>query len=360
MMADAVDLADVQRALVIKLRHHGDVLLATPVFSVLKAAAPHIEIDALVYDETAEMLSGHPAIAQVHSVGRKWRKFAALTQRLNAEWTLLSALRARRYQLLVHLTDHPRGAMLARMLGTRLAIAPERRPRQRWWQGSFTHRYTPVANARRHVVEANLDALRCIGLHPEPDARKLSLVPGARADQRVDALLAEHRLQPGAFVLFHPTSRWSFKCWTTAGGAALVDTLQARGMPVVLTAAPSVTEREQIDAILAACKSSPTNLAGELSLKELAALIARARLFIGVDSAPMHMAAAVGTPVVVLFGPSGELEWGPWQVPHRVVRSDDHPCRPCGLAGCANTRVSDCLTTIPVSRVLAAVDALLG
>lgn len=359
MVAAAVDLANVQRALVVKLRHHGDVLLASPVFSVLKAAAPHIEIDALVYDETAEMLSGHPAIATVHSVGRKWRSFAAVTQRLSAEWALFAALRARRYQLLVHLTDHPRGAILARLLGVPIAVAPERRGRQRWWRRSFSHRYTPVANARRHVVESNLDALRCIGLHPAPAARGLTLVPGARAEQHVDAVMAEHGLQRGAFVLFHPTSRWSFKCWTSAGGAALIDALSARGLQVVLTAAPSVTEREQVDAILAACRTRPINLAGTLSLKELAALIARARLFVGVDSAPMHMAAAAGTPTVVLFGPSGELEWGPWQVPHRIVRSDDHPCRPCGLAGCANSKVSDCLTTIPVERVLAAAEALL-
>lgn len=359
MVADGVDLANVQRALVVKLRHHGDVLLASPVFSVLKAAAPHMEIDALVYDETAEMLSGHAAIAAVHTVGRKWRKFAAVTQRASAEWALFSALRARRYQMLVHLTDHPRGAVLARLLGVDLAIGPERTPRQRWWQRSFTHRYALVANARRHVVESNLDALRRIGLHPAPGARGLSLVPGDRAEQRADALLAEHGLRQSGFVLFHPTSRWSFKCWTAAGGAALIDALDARGLRVVLTAAPSVTEREQIDAILAAARARPINLAGALSLKELAAMIARARLFVGVDSAPMHMAAAVGTPVVVLFGPSGELEWGPWQVPHRIVRSDDHPCRPCGLAGCANSRVSDCLTTIPVQRVLAAAEALL-
>lgn len=359
MVADAVDLAKIQRALVVKLRHHGDVLLASPVFSVLKAAAPHIEIDALVYDETAEMLSGHPAIAAVHTVGRKWRNFAAVTQRLGAEWALFSALRARRYQMLVHLTDHPRGAILARLLGVSIAVAPERQGKQRWWRRSFSHRFTPVANARRHVVESNLDALRCLGLHPTPAARGLTLVPGERAERRADAVLAEHGLRRGAFVLFHPTSRWSFKCWTAAGGAALIDALSARGLQVVLTAAPSVTEREQIDAILAACRAKPINLTGALSLKELAALIARARLFVGVDSAPMHMAAAVGTPTVALFGPSGELEWGPWRVEHRIVRSDDHPCRPCGLAGCANSKVSDCLTSISSERVIAAADALL-
>ena len=72
----------------------------------------------------------------------------------------------------------------------------------------------------------------------------------------------------------------------------------------------------------------------------------------------MHIAAAMGTPVVALFGPSGELEWGPWQVPHRIVSSDAHPCRPCGIDGCGGSKVSDCLVRLPLERVLAAVDAL--
>jgi heptosyltransferase-3 len=105
-------------------------------------------------------------------------------------------------------------------------------------------------------------------------------------------------------------------------------------------------------------------LSGQLSLKELAALTARARLFVGVDSAPMHIAAAMGTPVVAIFGPSGDMEWGPWDglenSRHRVVASNIHPCRPCGMAGCNDSKVSDCLTTLPVAQVLAACEELLA
>jgi heptosyltransferase-3 len=100
-------------------------------------------------------------------------------------------------------------------------------------------------------------------------------------------------------------------------------------------------------------------LSGRLTLKQLAALSARAKLFIGVDSAPMHIAAAVRTPVVALFGPSGELEWGPWRVPHRVVASGAHACRPCGNDGCGGGKVSECLTELPLEAALAAVDSLL-
>ena len=101
------------------------------------------------------------------------------------------------------------------------------------------------------------------------------------------------------------------------------------------------------------------DLAGQLSLRELAALTARARLFFGVDSAPMHIAAAMGTPVVALFGPSGEKEWGPWRVAQRVVHSD-HSCRPCGNDGCGGGKVSECITLLPVEPVLAAANELLS
>src|SRR3972149_4688917 len=111
MVKDAVPLSECSRALVIKLRHHGDVLLAAPVFDALKARAPGMEVDALVYDDTAPMLSGHPARPRVARVGRAWRASGAAA-RLAAEWRLFFALRARRYDLIVHLSEQPRGAGL--------------------------------------------------------------------------------------------------------------------------------------------------------------------------------------------------------------------------------------------------------
>ena len=95
MVKDAVPLGECGRALVVKLRHHGDVLLAAPVLSVLKAHAPAIEVDALVYDDTAPMLAGHPALSRLHVIGRRWRSLGVL-ERLRLEYALFSELRARR------------------------------------------------------------------------------------------------------------------------------------------------------------------------------------------------------------------------------------------------------------------------
>jgi heptosyltransferase-3 len=101
------------------------------------------------------------------------------------------------------------------------------------------------------------------------------------------------------------------------------------------------------------------DLSGKLNLKQLAALTAQAKCFVGVDSVPMHIAAAVQTPTVVLFGPSGEFEWGPWQVKSRVITSN-HSCRPCGQDGCGNGKISECLTFISVDEVLGAIRQILA
>lgn len=358
-VADAIDFASVRRVLVIKLRHHGDVLLASPVFTALRHAAPHAEVDALVYLETVPMLAGHPAIATVHAIDRSLRIRGPLAQAAG-ELSLWRALRARHYDLVVHLTDHPRGAWLARLVGVRHAVAPER-ARNGWlWRRCFTHRYLLPRSTPRHTVEQNLDALRRIGLWPEDADKPLVFVPGPAAQARADALLATHGLARKGFILVHPGSRWMFKCWPAEPTAALLDRLADDGWRVVLTAAPDPAEAKLVAAIKASMRSPPIDLSGQLTLSELGALIGAARLFIGCDTAPMHMASAAGTPVVAWFGPSGEIEWGPWRVPHRVVASDAHPCRPCGNNGCGGSNNSDCLITLPLARVQAAVTALLA
>ena len=324
----------------VKLGHLGDVLLAAPVVSALKRHAPHAEIDALVYADTAAMLSGHPDLSQLILID-------------GAELQLLRKLRARRYDILVALSDRPRIAWLARFAGFRYAVTPDRPGRPRLWRRSFTHFYTVAPGNSRHTVEVHLDAVRALGIEPAEAARRIVLAPGADAERRIAALSLPER-----FLVVHPASRWLFKCWPAVRTAELINTLRSRGEEVVLTGSPSAEERELVAAVVQALRFPVLNLAGKLTLKELAALIARARLFIGVDSAPMHMASAMGTPAVVLFGPSGEAEWGPWHIPHRILISR-HSCRPCGYNGCGGGNRSECIEAIATRSVVEAVDELL-
>lgn len=353
--ADAIEPGKIRRALVIKLRHHGDVLLASPVITALKRHAPQAEVDALVYADTEQMLSLHPDLSRLHLVDRQWKSHGVVS-RAAAEWRLYRALKQRCYDLIVHLTEHPRGAWLARSLGCAHAVAPAHAGR--FWRRSFTHLYPLPRQGGRHMVELNLDALRRIGIQPAEADRRLVLLPGAEAQAHIGELLAAHGIADGGFIHLHPGSRWQFKCWTPEHNAALIERLQGRGERVVLSAAPDERELALVAAIRSRCATPPVDLSGKLTLKMLAALAGRAKLFVGVDSAPMHIASAMGTPVVALFGPSGETQWGPWKVPHRVITSRQHTCRPCGNDGCGGGKLSECLASIPVEAVLEAVDEL--
>jgi len=360
---DAIDINLVHRVLVTKLRHYGDVLLASPVFTVLQSARPAAQIDALVYRETAALLEGHPALTRIHTIDREWKR-RGLWRQWRAETALLRVLRERRYDLIVHLTEHPRGAWLRWLLRPRYAVGREL-PRAHWlWRLSFTHYYRLPRARPRHTVECNLDALRRLGLQPAPAHKGLVLVPDEQDRVRARQILVQHALEVRRFIQLHPGSRWPFKCWTAAGYAELVAALVGDGWRVVITGAPDEQERRLVAAVherlTPAVREQVADLSGALSLRELAAITQLARAFIGVDSAPMHIAAAMRTPVVALFGPSGEVEWGPWQVVHRVVASSAYPCRPCGNDGCGGGKVSDCLTTLPVERVRAALRELLA
>ena len=366
MLKDAIELNSIKRVLVIKLRHHGDVLLTSPVFQVLKNHAPHLDVDALVYHDTREMLTGHPAISEVFTIDREWKRMGLITQ-ASREISLLRALRKREYDLVLHLTEHPRGAWLTRLLRPQYAVAQRAQGinegrDSNWWKSSFTHTYPTPRATFRHTVESNLDALRRVGVQPSRAEKQLVLVPGKLADDKVAALMAQHGFAHKNFIHIHPTSRWAFKTWPAEKFADLILELGRQGERVVLTAAPTADERDMIAAIKTKLKAPVVDLTGMLSLKELAALTVRAKAFVGVDSAPMHMAAAMQTPTIALFGPSGEAHWGPWGVIHRIVASTDprHTCRPCGNDGCGGSKVSECLTELPVAQVLAALNDLLA
>lgn len=363
MISDPIPLHEVRRVLVIKLRHHGDVLLTSPLFSVLQARCPEAEIDALVYQDTASMLTLHPAIHAVHGIDRNWKKLGLWGQ-AKAEWQLLRHLQGRNYDLVIHLTEHWRGAWLSRLLQPHWSVAPSIGSRGKRWKRAFSHRYSQPRNALRHVAEANLDALRRIGIYPAPEERRLQLVPGPEAETRVANLLDNLGVGRQPFIHVHPASRWFFKCWTVEGMAKVIARLQQGGWPVVLSAAPDPAELALVAGIQQALASlglpAALSLEGQLSLKELAALAGRARLFLGVDSAPMHIAAAMGTPTVVLFGPSGDQQWGPWGVPARVIASRQHPCRPCGIDGCGGGKLSDCLVSLREDEVFGAIQDLLA
>ena len=195
---------------------------------VLKAQAPQAEIDALVYDDTAPMLEGHPALAQLHRGRAELEGGRAFSPGSHWKRRLFGALRARRYDLIVHLTEQPRGAWLARALGARYSVAPVVPGRGAFWARQL-HAPLSAARATAAATRSKPTSTRCAAsaCSPGMEERRLQFVPGAAAEARVDALLAAEGLQARGFIHIHPASRWSFKCWTAERNAELIDRLAA-------------------------------------------------------------------------------------------------------------------------------------
>jgi heptosyltransferase-3 len=150
-----------------------------------------------------------------------------------------------------------------------------------------------------------------------------------------------------------------FKAWRPEANARVIDYLSSHGLAVVVTAAPEAKELEFVQKVFTHVQTPAVDLSGRLNLSELAALIAGGRIFFGVDSLPMHMAAAVGTRSVVLFGPSGEHMWGPWGPGHQVI-TKPWDCRPCGRDGCHSSKISRCLVETLPEEVFPALDRVLA
>jgi heptosyltransferase-3 len=347
------DLSQVKRALVIKMRHHGDVLLSSPVFAQLKKAIPDAQVDAFIYKDTLPMLDGHPAIAEFLLYDRDWKKLSRFKM-LAKELSLLKQIRSRGYDLVINLTEGDRGAVAAWVSGSRYRVGFD--PKKSGFFGKrkiYTHIVKECPNSR-HTVERQLDALRRIGVFPAPEERDLFLHVPEEAKKRIADLLAKEELRD--YVLIHPVSRWRFKCLATKQIAELIQALDERGLRVVLSSGPEAQELAMIEEILAQVNVPVTNFAGKLTLKELSALILYAKALICVDSVPLHIASALKTPVVALFGPTSEVNWGPWMHPRARVVAQSFSCRPCFQDGCGGSKMSDCLFSMPILSILSALD----
>ncbi len=355
--------------LVIKSRNIGDVLLTGPLVSTLHAQYPDAHITALVKAGTEEMLLDHPDLDQVMTYPKRSSNCNRL-QFLLRDFSWQWGLRKFKFDMVINTTEGERGALTAYLSKAPKRIGLKMSRNTGWRKKLLTDPIDPVKNKRRHTVIRNLDLS---GVPTEKQIREVKLVYHPEDLKRVDKQLAFYRRDASKpLVWVHPASRWFFKCWTNKGMATVIDYLHSVGNQVVLTSGPEDRERYQVSTILQLCKTKDQaiNLSARLSLKELAALGKRADLFFGVDTAPMHMAAAMNVPVVAIFGPSGTFDWGPWPNgwqgedtpypnqsgvqyagPHTVIQKD-WECAPCGQDGCDGSKRSSCLDQLSVEEVL--------
>jgi heptosyltransferase-3 len=345
-----MDNQSIKKILVIKLRHHGDVLLTSPFFSALKHFFPEAEIDVVLYEETLPVLKYHPAISQFHLVDRKWKKLSILG-RFKKELELIKTLKVRSYDLAFNLTEGDRGALYAFLAGAKKRVGLNVKSGFLWKSKLYTT-LVKESPTMKHTVEMNLDFLRSMGFYPPFHTRELVL----NCHENDFLKVSELTKSLDEYIVVHPVSRWMFKALPIETMKEVVKACLDRGKNIVLTGSSSEDEMAYNRALKEGLGGAHLlDLSGKLSILELAALMHRSKGVVTVDSLPMHMAAALKTPVVAAFGPTSEIRWAPWRHPQARVVTQNLPCRPCYRPGCQDSHRSDCLETLPAQKMLEAI-----
>ncbi len=332
------------RVLIIQTAFAGDLILTLPLVQETKRLIPDASITVLCIPSTAALLANHPAIDTV-LVYDKRRADPSLA-------FLARQLRRQRFSLCLCPHRSLRSAVLARCSGARHRIGFDI-PGTRW---AFTHVVPHTRSS--HEVERNLSLLAT--LHPDVDlAARPTLHPSA-ADEAAAAGVIDALPVGRPVAVLAPGSVWATKRWTTEGFADVAAALEPR-FSVVLLGGPE--DRPLCDEVVQRSGGHGSNAAGRLSFLASAALIRRAAVLITNDSAPIHLATAMGTPTVAIFGATiPEFGFTPFHIPHRIVQVDGLPCRPCGIHGGQRCPIQtfDCMHGINPARVVLSAQELVG
>lgn len=328
------------RVLILKLSAIGDVIHTLPALTTLRRHHPEAVIDWLVEDAAADLLTGHPALSEVITVPRRaWkalrqqgRWFAALRAHLGFRRELR---RRPAYDLLIDFQGLAKSAWWATAVrARRKAGYGPGLPRNEGAWLALNERVQP-GSPDQHAIDRSLVLLEALGFPRLPLAYDLPIPTSLAHEART--LLREQGVDPDAgFVAVNAMTRWPTKNWTSAGFAAVVRTLAEQGIPVVFTGAPG--DAGEISAIAREVGRPVARLDGRTPLRGLAAVYQAARVVLTTDTGPMHLAAAVGTPVVALFGPTAPWRTGPYGEGHEVVRLE-LPCSPCFKRACHTREV---------------------
>ena len=325
-----------QRILIVLLGAIGDVTRALPLLTRLRRAYPKAHIAWAVEPAAAPLLDDHPALNEVLLYRRTRGSLAFLP--------FLRDIRRRRFDLVLDLQRHAKSGLVSRWSGAPLRLGFHRKNSK---EGNWlfnTHTIAPVPDFSlklgQYLKFADALGLPDDGVHFDLRLRK-------EEEQQVEARLAETARPFAAFFL---GSRWSSRFWFPQATAEVARTLiQEYGMGVVLLGGQS--EAAFAQEVSKAVGGGVTNLSGQTTLRDLIGIFTRARLALGPDSGPMHLAAALDVPQVAIFGSSSEIATGPLGPEARVIK---HPvgCSPCFLRECPID--FRCMTRITVDEVLAA------
>jgi len=332
--------------LLIRLRSIGDTVLSTPSLFALRRFLPNAEIDILVEDWVAPVLEGHPHADNVVVLER-----GGMISRAR----LARQIRSTGYDVVYNLHGGTTATFLTRATGARHRV------------GLKTYQYAQLHNhqapsplllwgqQKTHSVEQQLALLGWTGV-PVTDRPRTQLAVTPEADAVVNQQLAEAGLEDRKIALIHPAAAFATKQWATENFARVAESLAERGFAPVAIAGPN--EHAILESLID--QTSVRIVSLDLSLPEVVALAARSQIFVGNDSGIAHIANAVETPSVVIFGSSNVAHWRPWNKAAAEVVLEQMACQPCHGYFCEKFPQPECILSVPVERVVAAIDKVLN
>jgi heptosyltransferase-3 len=338
----------VKNILLVRIDRIGDVILSLPMLPLLKRRYPNAAISVLVRPYTRELVEHHSCVDGVLTYERE--------DSLRSLWSVLREIRKRRFDIAIIPYPRFRPALLLFLAGVPVRVGSG----YRWYSVLFNRRvFEHRKDAKRHEAEYNLNLLRPLGIdeRQEPEF-EFSVSPSARS--AVNLLLTEKSIAPDErFVILHPGSGGSARDWSVENFSRLGSRLQERlGVKVVVTGGKG--EESLVQKVIAGMAGTPAAIAGMLSLTELGELIRRAKVFVSNSTGPMHIAAAVGTPVVAFFPPiiqCSPVRWGPYTRKKKVFVADNNSCRLCKGSPC---RSNVCMDQIHADEVCTAIKEFLN
>ncbi len=357
-----------KRILVIITRRIGDVLLTTPLIHTLKAAWPQAKIDVLAFENTRDILSNHTDIQQVICIPTSSSKLSRLKFMMNM-WN--------QYDLAISALPSDRATFFAWIAGKYRIGLVENNPNQPW-KKYLLNDSVPFDNLTTHTVSMALKLASKLGL---PLKHNISVNWNQKDIDHVEALFSEFALTDAqAFAVLHTYPKFSYKMWHSDGWLELVIWLNKKNIKVILTGSSEQDEMLYIQSLMYKLPAKTLNFAGRLNFAQMAYLLKKACVYVGPDTVATHLAAAIGTPTVALFGPSNPIKWGPWpsgysevdspwkmigasqQVANVILLQGLGDCVPCLQEGCDRhtNSFSKCLDNLPANRVATAINTLLS
>jgi len=341
--------------LIVKLSAIGDVVHSLPFLEALRKRFPGARIDWVVEEDSSQVLVGHPALNRVILSRRKsWQRRLSKTANplfvFGELLDFLNELRSCQYDLVIDLQGLLKSGILVGLSKGKRKIGMSG---SREGAGLFLNERPIPVDYGRHAIERYLTVTRYLGCNGAGGGGKIPFTESE--GKSIDAILEHHRIGKRPLIAINPMAKWPTKLWEIDRFAVLAGRMREElGCEIVFTG--SSGDRPVIDDVVGRMTNPPLNLAGRTSLKELAYLYTRCRLLVSTDTGPMHVAAAMGCPVVALFGPTAPWRTGPYGTAHTVIRTHAG-CSPCFKKRCDHMT---CMKEIRVDQVFEGVKEVLA